>query len=197
MIAGVVDYHMGNLLSVSKALQRAGAKAAVSSSPGELEDSDVVVVPGVGNFAAGMSNLRAAKLDVFLRTWAEENRPLLGICLGMQLFFSHSEEGDTEGLGVLDGGVVMLGRGEKVPHMGWNRVSSETPPFALADDRHFYFVHSYVCVPAPGLTAGVTDYGGEFACAVAKGKTLGVQFHPEKSGDDGIALLTAMLEHLA
>lgn len=194
MNAGIVDYRMGNLASVAKAVERVGGSPAVSEDAAALKRSDLLILPGVGNFAAGMANLRRDGLDGFLREWAAEGRPLIGICLGMQLLFERSEEGDTEGLGVLPGKVVRLRGPVKVPHMGWNVIrvrSSETlVPF---DGRRFYFVHSYVCVPSEE-PAATTEYGEEFAAAVETDGIAGVQFHPEKSASDGLALLGRVLD---
>lgn len=208
MRAGIVNYRMGNLASVAKALEKVGADSFVSASPAELEESDLVVLPGVGNFAAGMENLRAAGLDSFVKDWAAASRPLLGICMGMQMFFDHSEEGDTPGLGILPGRVARLtgsegvagptgngrsGRDLKVPHMGWNTLGSATGLFRSFEDRHFYFVHSYACIPA-GDVAAWTTYGVPFASAVVSGRVVGVQFHPEKSSHDGLELLERTLD---
>lgn len=205
--AGIVNYRMGNLASVAKALERVGAGSFVSGDPGELAASDLVVLPGVGNFAAGMANLRRDGLDGFVTDWAASGRPLLGICMGMQLFFGHSEEGGTAGLGILPGTVVDLHahasaptstRADhlKVPHMGWNTLAETRGAFAPFEGRYFYFVHSFACVPA-GTPAAVTTYGLPFASAVAEGNVVGVQFHPEKSSHDGLALLAGMLAALA
>lgn len=198
MKVGVIDYRMGNLASVSKAFEKVGAETRVSSEPAALDDSDSLVLPGVGNFVAGMRKLKENDLGSFVRDWAASSRPLIGICLGMQLLFEHSEEGETEGLGILPGRVVRLPPGLKVPHIGWNTVRAERSeilgPF---DDKSFYFVHSYVCVPDDDLAAGRTDYGGEFVSAVEKKKIFGVQFHPEKSSENGLGLLTRVLKVLA
>src|SRR5579872_993122 len=191
---------MGNLASVAKALEKVGADSFVSAVPAELEESDLVVLPGVGNFAAGMANLRAAGLDAFVKDWAAASRPLLGICMGMQMFFDHSEEGHTPGLGILPGRVARLtGDADgtlKVPHMGWNTLGGARGLFRPFEDRHFYFVHSYACIPA-GDVAAWTSYGAPFASAVVSGRVVGVQFHPEKSSHDGLELLERMLDAVA
>lgn len=193
MRAGIVNYHMGNLASVSKALEKVGARSFISEDPGELTGSDVVVLPGVGNFAAGMANLAAARLDGFVKDWASAGRPLLGICMGMQMFFDCSEEGDTPGLGIMAGKVVKLAGDVKIPHMGWNTLQDTTGFLADFEDRYFYFVHSYACVPDGPVVAARTPYAAPFASAVAQGRTVGMQFHPEKSSHDGLALLGAAL----
>jgi glutamine amidotransferase len=201
--AGIVNYRMGNLASVSKALERVGAESFVSGDPAELTESDLVVLPGVGNFAAGMANLRRAGLDGFVKDWAGAGRPLLGICMGMQLLFGHSEEGDTPGLGILPGRVVRMSGdpgegapGLKVPHMGWNTLSDTSGIFSAFEGKYFYFVHSYACVPDGGAAA-TTLYGVPFASAAVSGAVVGVQFHPEKSSHDGLALLGAALRAFA
>jgi glutamine amidotransferase len=194
---GIVDYRMGNLASVAKALEKVGAESFVSEDRDALAASDIVVLPGVGNFAAGMGNLRRGGLDTFVREWAGAGRPLLGICMGMQMFLDHSEEGDTAGLGILPGKVVRLRGDVKVPHMGWNTLRETTGFLEGFEGRHFYFVHSYACVPAEEVTAARTCYDETFASAVSAGNVIGVQFHPEKSSHDGLALLTAALQTFA
>lgn len=193
MRAGIVDYRMGNLASVAKALESVGISVTVSDDPARL-DSDLLVLPGVGNFAAGIDNLNRLGLVPFIREWAGSGRPLLGICLGMQLLFDRSEEGDIAGLGVLEGEVVRLPATEKVPHMGWNQISAEQGWLAGADGRSFYFVHSYVCKPDPSSVSATTDYAGRWASAVRQGRIIGFQFHPEKSSVDGLALLANVKE---
>jgi glutamine amidotransferase len=195
--AGIVDYRMGNLASVAKALEKVGTESFVSEDPEALAASDIVVLPGVGNFAAGMANLRRRGLDAFVREWAEAGRPLLGICMGMQMFLDHSEEGDTAGLGILPGKVVRLRGDVKVPHMGWNTLRETTGFLRAFEGRYFYFVHSYACVPAEEVTAARTSYDESFASAVTAGSVIGVQFHPEKSSHDGLALLGAALQTFA
>jgi imidazole glycerol-phosphate synthase subunit HisH len=194
---GIVDYRMGNLASVAKALEKVGAESFVSEDRDALAASDIVVLPGVGNFSAGMANLRRGGLDAFVREWAGAGRPLLGICMGMQMFLDHSEEGDTAGLGILPGKVVRLRGDVKVPHMGWNTLRETTGFLQVFEGRHFYFVHSYACVPAEEVTAARTSYDETFASAVEAGNVIGVQFHPEKSSHDGLALLTAALQTFA
>ncbi|GAC1364262.1 MAG: imidazole glycerol phosphate synthase subunit HisH [Actinomycetota bacterium] len=197
MRAGIVNDRTGKSASVSKALEKVGAYSFVYEDPGALATCDVVVLPGVGNFAAGMANLRAGGLDGFVRQWAAAGRPLLGICMGMQLFFEHSEEGDTPGLGILPGAVVRLTGDVKIPHMGWNTLVRTTGFLRGFEDRYFYFVHSYACVPASDVVAARTLYDQPFASAVASGSVVGVQFHPEKSSHDGLDLLAGALKAIA
>ena len=195
MRAGIVDYRMGNLASVAKAFEKIGMETATSDQPGELENCDVMVLPGVGNFSAGMENLERLGLCNPIVQWARADRPLIGICLGMQLLFDHSEEGETDGLRVLEGGVSRLEVQEKVPHMGWNEITSaDGEPFSEFIGKRFYFVHSYVCYYSASGNRAETDYGGPFLSGVRHGRILGFQFHPEKSGADGLKLLDRSIE---
>jgi glutamine amidotransferase len=198
----VVDYGMGNLGSISRSLEECGASVSVSDDPREIAAATHVVLPGVGSFADGMANLRARGLEEPLRKAAAEDRvPLLGICLGMQMLASSGKEGgDTEGLGFIPGEVVPLVpavEGERIPHVGWNEVHPRRPsPLfeGIAAGTDFYFVHSYRFAPAEGESAlAVTPYCGGFVSAVSRENVAGVQFHPEKSGRPGFALLRNFL----
>ncbi len=189
-MTGIVDYGTGNLRSVQKALEYLGEKTVVSSDMRALDGCRRLVLPGVGSFGAGMENVKRAGLDGYVRRRVADT-PLLGICLGMQLFLSASaEEGEFEGLDLIQGRAERFARG-KIPHMGWNGVTDmKGKLFAgLEDGEEFYFVHSYYADTAEEFTAGKTDYFGAFASAIAKGNAYGVQFHPEKSGDAGLRLL--------
>ncbi len=192
---GLVDYGMGNRRSVEKALEHVGASVLVSSDPAALAGADALVLPGVGAFPKAMERLRALGLDGFLIERAAAGVPLLGICLGMHLFFDRSSElGGSEGLGVVAGSVRMLETGElKSPQIGWNEVRWERPApvlDGLADAAAFYHVHSFVAVPEdPSDVLGSAEYGERFAAVVSRGSLLGVQFHPEKSSHDGLRLL--------
>ncbi len=193
MIA-VIDYGVGNVKSVVCALRRLGEEAVLTSDHSEIESAAGVVLPGVGAFSAAMENLRGAGLDDVVRRLAEDGKPLLGICVGVQLFFSESEEhGIHEGLGLLRGCVRRFPSGLKVPHMGWNEVLRQNASPLLegiADGAFFYFAHSYYVEPEePDVIVGLTDYGVPFASAVGRRRLLGVQFHPEKSGPAGAAML--------
>lgn len=195
MRAGIVDYRMGNLASVAKAFEKIGVETVTSDQSGELKSCDVMVLPGVGNFSAGMANLERLGLSEPIVQWARTDRPLIGICLGMQLLFDHSEEGETDGLGVLEGAVSRFDVQEKVPHMGWNEISSASgEPFSEFVGKRFYFVHSYVCSYPDSRNRAETDYGGPFISGVRHGRILGFQFHPEKSGADGLKLLERSIE---
>ena len=198
----VVDYGMGNLRSVAKALEHVAPKARViiSSNAAEIDGADRVVFPGQGAMPDCMRFLDASGLrEAVLR--AARNKPLFGVCIGEQMLFERSAEGDTPGLGVLPGEVVRFapeamrlpeGARLKVPHMGWNRVHQRAPHALWAgvpQDAYFYFVHSYYVVPRePGLSAGLTEHGITFTCAVARDNIFATQFHPEKSAANGLRL---------
>jgi glutamine amidotransferase len=186
----ILDYGMGNLRSVAKAVHRSGGEPLTTSDPGDAVRADAMVVPGVGAFGACMAGLREHGLDRSIREFAETGRPLLGVCLGMQVLFERSEEGNVDGLGLLRGNVVRLPGEVKVPHMGWNTVTW-TGRHALADGLNgnaFYFVHSYACIPQEDVTVGETEHGIRFAAAVGRDNVFGTQFHPEKSGDAGVEI---------
>jgi glutamine amidotransferase len=197
---GVIDYGMGNRRSVQKALEHVGASVVVTDRLPALEACDGLVLPGVGAFPAAMRNLRARALDGFILDAAGAGRPLLGICLGMQLLFERSVEGEpTAGLGLMPGEVTWLdSRGQRLPHIGWNEVRFRGP-CALTDGLPpggcpFYHVHSLVARPAEAdHIVGSSEYGERFTTLVAAGNVFGAQFHPEKSSTRGLALLRAYL----
>lgn len=188
----IVDYGAGNLRSVAKAMERLGQLPVVTSDPKEVRDSDVVVFPGQGIAGPAMERLRADGLVRELREAVAAGHPLFGVCLGLQLLFDVSEEGDTPCLGILPGRVVRFSQGLKVPHMGWNAVRqrAEHPLFqGVPDGAQFYFVHSYYPVlEDPSVVLGETEYGVTFASVVGKGNLVATQFHPEKSGEAGLRL---------
>lgn len=197
----VVDYDLGNIPSVTKALERVGADVVIVDSPaGFDQDLDVVVVPGVGHFGTGARNLAERRLDGPIKEWAAAGRPLLGICVGLQLFFERSEEdADARGLGIVEGEVRRL-HAEKVPHMGWNTLDvSPTARVldAVAPGEMAYFVHSFHVAPDPSAVAATTTYGETFCSAVEQGNVTGVQFHPEKSSEVGRRLLERYFERVA
>lgn len=194
MIA-IIDYGMGNLRSVQKCLEKNGFRTTIVSSPDELAGAGGIVLPGVGAFKDAMMNLRARGLDRVIRDAAAAGKPVLGICLGLQLFFTSSEEGGScEGLGIFPGRVRRFTGDLKVPHMGWNQVDLKgtNPLFeGIPHGSYFYFVHSYYVEPASGENIiGETEYGSRFVSAVACRNVFGVQFHPEKSSCLGERLLT-------
>lgn len=197
MIA-IIDYGMGNLHSVSKAVERLGVEAKVTSDEREIMSSEGAILPGVGAFGDAMDNLRQTGLHDAVLHYAATGKPLLGICLGMQLLFTESEEhGSHRGLNLLPGSVVRFRGDYKVPHMGWNRLEflQASPLFAEAEQGHVYFVHSYHVKPerASDLLA-TTDYHQQVTAIVGRDNVFGMQFHPEKSGALGIKLLGNFLK---
>ena len=195
MIA-IVNYEMGNLRSVEKALQKLGFDAEITDNPRRLAAADKIILPGVGAYADAMAALRSRRLVEPLRDLIAGGKPTLGICLGMQLLFERSHEGGIhEGLGILPGAVVRFAvpAGVKVPHMGWNQIDHQQPtPLydGIAAGSFFYFVHSYYVVPGDeGLIATTTNYPTPFCSSVARDHIWATQFHPEKSQQVGLKLL--------
>jgi glutamine amidotransferase len=200
MIA-IIDYGMGNLRSVQKGLERVGHPAVITNDPVVLADAHRLILPGVGAFRDAISALRERGLAEPICAAAAAGKPLLGICLGLQLLFEKSfEDGEYEGLGIVPGEVVRynLPVEYKVPHMGWNqiRLRRRAPIFAgIEDGAYFYFVHSYYVVPRDeSVVALETDYGGPFCSGIWRGNLFAVQFHPEKSQDAGLRLLKNFAE---
>jgi glutamine amidotransferase len=197
MRIAVVDYGMGNLRSVSKALEHVApeAEVVVTAEPGAISSSERVVVPGQGALPDCMRQLEASGARKAVVD-AAASKPFLGICIGLQMLFERGEEGDTAGLGLLPGQVprFSLSGGLKIPHIGWNEVAQARPHALWAgipDRSRFYFVHSYYPAPRePALTAATTIYGSPFTCAIARDNIFAVQFHPEKSQSAGLQLLS-------
>jgi imidazole glycerol-phosphate synthase subunit HisH len=192
-VIAIVDYGMGNRRSVEKALEHVGARPALTADHDTIRAADGIVVPGVGAFPEAMRRFRAAGLDELIRERAEAGVPVLGLCLGMQLLFDASTEHEgATGLGLLPGEVTPL-NAPKVPHIGWNLVTFDRPAAlteGLGDAAAFYHVHSLACHPAErGDVVGRGEYGERFVSIVERGNVMGVQFHPEKSSRDGLALL--------
>jgi glutamine amidotransferase len=192
----VLDYGVGNLHSAAKALDRAGAEVRVVPTVAAAAGAAGLVVPGVGAYGACLKGLASAGGAAAVAGWLEGGRPLLGICVGMQLLFEASEEGPVgDGVGVVPGTTRRLAGGSgpvKIPHIGWDEVTVRPGSRLLAglgDGTRFYFVHSYAPGPDGEAVAAVCDYGGRFAAAVERGNLFGTQFHPEKSGRAGLALL--------
>ncbi|MGD2052242.1 MAG: imidazole glycerol phosphate synthase subunit HisH [Acidimicrobiia bacterium] len=185
----VIDHGAGNLVSIAQGLRRAGAEVTVAASPAEIDGADGLVLPGVGTTGAAMERLEEAGFVEPLRRW---DRPLLGICVGLQLFFDASDEDGSHALGLIPGAVRRLEGAPLLPHIGWNDVSlRDDPLFAgIPSGSTFYFVHSFAPVPDdPGAVIGESVYGKPFVAAARSGTRVGVQFHPERSGDAGLRVL--------
>ncbi len=196
MTVAVVDYGMGNLRSVARAIAHVGGTATVTADPRVIVSADAVVVPGVGRFGACMRNLVARGLDAALKDVAGSGRAVLGVCLGLQVLMASSEEDPDAGLGILPGRPRRLPDEVKVPHMGWNSVrwTARHPYVAgLPTETRFYFVHSYAADVDAYTTVGVTEHGRPFASAIASENVFATQFHPEKSGEAGLALYEAFV----
>lgn len=199
-MVGIIDYGVGNLFSLRSSFKAIGQEAFVSGDPAELEKASRLVLPGVGAFGDAAEKLRQSGLDGFVRAQAASGKPLLGICLGMQLLFEESlEYGCHPGLGLLKGRVVpMEGRipgGLKIPHMGWNRLEVTGGRLLQEVDGEFvYFVHSYFADGCEESLAAVTEYGIPITAAVEQGNVFGCQFHPEKSGGVGLSILRRFCE---
>ena len=199
----VVDYGMGNLRSVLRAWEHVGADAQLVTSPEQMQDADAVIFPGQGAIVDAMRLLKETGFDDAIRAWIAADKPFFGICLGLQALFEHSEEGDTEALGVFRGKVkrFKLDPLLKIPHMGWNSVTFD-PNDPLMDGLEsgvdqFYFVHSYYIEPEDSdLTLFTTDYGGEFVSGIRSGNCYATQFHPEKSQAKGLQLYRNFLNAL-
>ena len=199
-LIAVVDYGAGNLVSIDQAFARVGADVRVARDGEGLRGADAVVVPGVGAAEPAMARLDAHGLSGPLRAWLDADRPFLGICLGLQLLFDGSDEDGATTLGAVPGRTIRLTDAPTLPHIGWNQVDPVRPhPLfdGIEPGADFYFVHSYVGEPdraATDLVLATTDHGGPFTSAIARGALLGVQFHPERSGDDGLRLLANFVD---
>jgi glutamine amidotransferase len=198
-VIAILDYGMGNLRSVARAIARVGGQGEVTSDPSVARGADAMVVPGVGAFGACMRGLMASGLDAVIREFAAAERRVLGVCLGMQVLYERSEEDPDQGLGLLRGAVRCLPPSVKVPHMGWNDVRwTADHPFVrgIPSGTPFYFVHSYAGQADPAVTVGEAEHGVRFAAAVANGSIFATQFHPEKSGDAGLALYESFVKEV-
>lgn len=194
MKVAIIKYNAGNLFSVDYALKRLGVEAIITSDKEELLRADKIIFPGVGEAETTMNHLRANSMDQFIR---ELRQPVLGICLGMQLMCRHSEEGNTDCLGIFDTDVkrfIPHQHEDKVPHMGWNTIRDTRSPLfkGFTDEEFVYFVHSFY-VPEGEFTAAVTDYIHPFSAALHKDNFYATQFHPEKSGKTGERILSNFL----
>ena len=200
----VIDYGTGNLCSVVKAFEHLGAKVNLAAKAEEMKDVDAVIFPGQGSFDQCMSSIEKAGFCEVLKAWILEDRPFFGICLGLQVLFENSEEGNLPGLGLFKGRVsrFRLDKSLKVPHMGWNDVSWNLPENHwicknLDEPSQFYFVHSYkVITNDPRLTKFDTSYGETFTSGISYSNCLATQFHPEKSQSKGIQLYRNFLENI-
>ena len=199
-MVGIIDYGVGNLFSLCSSFRAIGCEAFVSGDPQLLAKADRLVLPGVGAFEDAAAKLRASALDDFVRQQAAEGKPLLGICLGMQLLFERSYEyGDHEGLGLLKGTVVpmegKLPQELKIPHMGWNALDVQRGRLLEGKNgQYVYFVHSFYAQGCEDSLSAVTEYGIPITAAVEKGNIFGCQFHPEKSGNVGLSILRSFCE---
>ncbi|OIP85269.1 imidazole glycerol phosphate synthase subunit HisH [Candidatus Roizmanbacteria bacterium CG2_30_33_16] len=188
----IIDYGLGNLGSVKNALDKLGVDSMVSKSVKDIEKATGLVLPGVGSATEGMKNLRKSGLNKVILKQIKLKKPILGICLGMQLLFFLSEEGNTECLNVIEGKVKRFNNKLKVPQIGWNQVKQKPSKLFLGikDKSYFYFVHSYYCQASEEkIIIGSTEYGINFTSAIEDKNIFGVQFHPEKSGENGLKLL--------
>jgi glutamine amidotransferase len=195
MIA-IIDYNAGNLKSVQKAFQFLGQESVITRDYAEIKSADKVILPGVGAFGDAMAQLKKYELDKIIREVAQENVPLLGICLGLQLFFEGSEESEgVEGLNILDGQILRIpdAPGLKIPHIGWNSLKLQNEGRLFKDipqDSYVYFVHSYYLkAKDEKIVKASTEYGVNIHASVEKGNVFACQFHPEKSGDTGLSIL--------
>jgi glutamine amidotransferase len=193
MIA-IIDYGAGNIRSIEKALEYVGAIVHVTDDPAVVKKANAVVLPGVGSGGAAMARMTERGLDDAIRQATQQEKPFLGICLGMQLLADHHAEGEVDGLSLFPGEVRHIPHGPKIPHMGWNQVKPQNTRLAIFDaiplDAYFYFAHSYYVEPQDQQgEAAVTDYGSPFCSVIVTERVWGTQFHPEKSGSVGLQLL--------
>jgi imidazole glycerol phosphate synthase glutamine amidotransferase subunit len=197
----VADYGAGNLVSIGRALEVVGAEALVIRDAEALRGADALIVPGVGAAGPAMERLRRRGLVEPIRAWIAEDRPFLGICLGLQLLFDGSDEDGAATLGALAGRTVLLADAPTLPHIGWNTVEGTgTHPLfdGIAAGAAFYFVHSYVAAPTDSsVVIAESEHGSRFPAAIARSNLLGVQFHPERSGPDGLRLLSNFVSIVA
>ena len=199
MIA-VIDYGAGNIRNVVNAVNKLGYRVQLTSDPDKLLSADTVILPGVGAAGDTVSSLRKLNLIEPVRRIVTENRPFMGICIGLQILFTETEEDKGQKcLDVFSGMVKRFPVGQKIPHMGWNQVKQKIshPVFeGVPDNSNFYFVHSYYVDPGDkSLVAGTTEYGVEFCSIIARGNVIGTQFHPEKSGDVGLKIYDNFLRY--
>lgn len=196
----IIDYGIGNLASVANALTTLNADWMISSKKSDMKKADGLILPGVGAAGTGMKNLKKYDLKDVLIEQIKSGKPIMGICLGMQLLFEKSEEGDIPCLGILKGTVKKFKKEKKIPQIGWNNVRIMNKELIIMenipDNSYFYFVNSYYCTPSDkSIILGKTEYGESFASVVVRDNILGVQFHPEKSGKVGFKLLDNFIKY--
>lgn len=189
----IIDYGVGNLASVKNALDKLGLNSKISNNPKDIKNARILILPGVGAAGQVMKNLEKNNLGEMIRAEIKKGKPTLGICLGMQLFFEKSEEGNVKCLGIFKGQVKKFRNETKVPQVGWNNVNfpkGNNIFKGIKNNSYFYFVNSYYCQPSDkSINVGITNYGENFSSIVLKDNIVGVQFHPEKSGPVGFKLL--------
>lgn len=192
MKIAIINYGAGNIQSILFAIERLGYTALLTNNPDEIQQADKVIFPGVGEASYAMNKLKESGLDSLIPTLKQ---PVLGICLGMQLMCNHSEEGNTDGLGIFDANVIRFSNAVKVPQMGWNQIYNLKSPLfeGINDNEYMYLVHSYY-VPNCNEAIANTNYDVEYASALQKNNFYGTQFHPEKSGDIGEQILGNFLK---
>ncbi|MBE6908590.1 MAG: imidazole glycerol phosphate synthase subunit HisH [Ruminococcaceae bacterium] len=201
-MVAIIDYGVGNLFSLQSSFAAIGQEAVVTADPERIRAADRILLPGVGAFRDAADKLRASGMDAVVLREAKRGKPLLGVCLGMQLLFDRSYEyGEHEGLGLIPGSVRpiadVIPEGLKIPHIGWNAltITRETPLLGrIQSGEHVYFVHSYYAADCADAVIATTEYGAELTAAVASGSVYGCQFHPEKSGATGLNILRAFCE---
>lgn len=189
----IIDYGVGNLASVKNALDKLGTESEISNDPLVIKKAKALILPGVGSAEQGMKNLKKLGLDKIIVEEIKKGKMFLGICLGMQLLFERSEEGNVNCLGIFKGQVKKFKKMRKIPQIGWNQVDIKNKSGlfkGIENNSYFYFVNSYYCQPADkSIAIGITEYGEKFASIVSEENILAMQFHPEKSGDLGLQLL--------
>ena len=194
----IVDYGLGNLHSVNKAVSQVGGNPVITGDREAIAAAEKVILPGVGAFGDCMKNLDKAGVIPIIKEYIRADKPFLGICLGMQVLFEESEEAPgVKGLGVFPGKVALIPTDLKIPHMGWNRLELKTscPLLTGSEGKYVYFVHSYCCQPEdPSLITAVCNYGTEVTAAIGKGNVFGFQYHPEKSSAVGLEMLKRFVE---
>lgn len=202
-MVAIVDYGVGNLFSLKSSLDAIGVQAEVTGDAEKIRSADRIILPGVGAFADAAEKLKNTGLDEIVKTEAQKNKPILGICLGMQLLFKKSYEyGEHEGLGLIDGQIrpisSVIGNDLKIPHIGWNSLKfrgEKSRIFKYIEEGDFvYFVHSYYAADCDDSITAVAEYGADLTAAAEKGNVFGCQFHPEKSGEIGLNILRAFCE---